>query len=193
MPDADFRSTAVAGRGIRTTDHVFGADSSESDFAAAARSDLLSELITTIFNNPPGALTDPQVLRTLLAVLTEGEVDARAAVRFTDAEKTKLGILDPILDAGTGSQTSAQFQFPSFAGFDPTVGFPTRGQFVVFTVDAIAVGTLGTSDVTIDFDGVVYTLTGLSTGAVPLEEFRPNTEYFALGRGTYRPDSDRSE
>ena len=91
MPDADFRSTAVAGRGIRTTDHVFGADSSESDFAAAARSDLLSELITTIFNNPPGALTDPQVLRTLLAVLTEGEVDARAVARFTDVEKTKTG------------------------------------------------------------------------------------------------------
>ena len=104
-------------------------------------------------------------------------------LRFTDAEKTKLGILDPILDAGTGSQTSAQFQFLSFAGFDPTVGFPARGQFVVFTIAAIAVGTLGTSDVTIDFDGVVYTLTGLSTGAVPLEEFRPNTEYFALGRG----------
>ena len=110
-------------------------------------------------------------------------MDARAVVRYTDAEKTKLGILDPILDAGTGSQTSAQFTYPSFTGFDPTTGFPSRGQFVVFTVDTIAVGTLGTEDVTIDFDGVVYTLTGLSTGAVPLEEFRPSTEYFALGRG----------
>ena len=54
---------------------------------------------------------------------------------------------------------------------------------MVFTVDTIVVGALGTEDVTIDFDGVVYTLTGLKTGAVPLEEFRPSTEYFALGRG----------
>ena len=185
MPDADFRSTEVSGRagGIRPADYVFGADPNESDFAAAARSDLLSELITTIFNNPPSTLTDPQVLRTLLDVLDPAGVDARAVVRYTDAEKTKLGILDPILDAGTGSQTSAQFTYPSFTGFDPTTGFPSRGQFVVFTVDTIAVGTLGTEDVTIDFDGVVYTLTGLSTGAVPLEEFRPSTEYFALGRG----------
>ena len=53
MPDADFRSTEVSGRagGIRPADYVFGADPNESDFAAAARSDLLSELITTIFNN----------------------------------------------------------------------------------------------------------------------------------------------
>ena len=64
MPDADFRSTEVSGRagGIRPADYVFGADPNESDFAAAARSDLLSELITTIFNNPPSTLTDSQVL-----------------------------------------------------------------------------------------------------------------------------------
>ena len=70
------------------------------------------------------------------------------------------------------------------AGFDPAVGFPLRGQFVLFSINAITVGALGTSNVTIDFDGAVYTLTGLSGRAVPLEEFKPHTEYFALGRGT---------
>ena len=89
-----------------------------------------------------------------------------------------------MLDAGHAIQTAAQFTYPSFTGFDPAVGFPLRGQFVLFSINAITVGPLGTSNVTIDFDGAVYTLTGLSGRAVPLEEFKPHTEYFALGRGT---------
>ena len=123
MADADFRSTTVQGQGIGIGDLVFGANPLVSNFQQAARSDLLSELITTIFRNPPATLTGPEQdrLRTLILALNEGEVDARAVVRYTDAEKTKLGILDPILDAGTGSQSSAQFSFPSFTGFDPTV------------------------------------------------------------------------
>ena len=88
-----------------------------------------------------------------------------------------------MLDAGHATQSGAQFTYPSFTGFDPSVGFPLRGQFVLFSINAIVVGSLGTSNVTIDFDGEVYTLTGLSGRAVPLEEFKPHTEYFALGRG----------
>ena len=116
--------------------------------------------------------------------LNEAGVDARAVVRFTDAEKAKLGILDAVIDAGHAVQTGARFDYPSFAGFDPAVGFPLRGQFVLFSINAITVGSIGTSNVTIGFDGAIYTLTGLSGRAVPLEEFKPHTEYFALGRGT---------
>ena len=188
---AELRDGDARGRRIRTTDVLIGFDDnlvSPQAANAAKRTDTLTEVINTIFNNPPGSLTDGgTAIRALISALTEADVDVRAVLaatdRYTDAEKTKLGILDPVLDAGTASQSSAQFSFPSFSGFDPTTGFSARGQFVVFTIDTVVVGSLGTQDVTINFDGAIFTLTGLGSRDVPLEEFRSSTEYFALGRG----------
>ena len=45
MSDANFRSAAVRGRGIRLTDLVFGADPDVSDLADAARADTLDEMV----------------------------------------------------------------------------------------------------------------------------------------------------
>ena len=186
MPE--ITDSGAEGRPIGLTDELFAFDRMVTDANMSQRTDTLLMVMQTIFENAQRSnitLTPTQEgeIRLLIAALSESEVDARTVLRFTDAEKAKLGTLDPILDAGTASQSSAQFSFPSFSGFDPSVGFTARGQFVVFTIDAVTVGALGTEDVTINFDGAVYTLTGLSSRDVPLEEFKPSTEYFALGRG----------
>ena len=117
MPDADFRSTTVAGRTFEITDVMFAGDPAESDFADAAKTDTIEQLITLVYTALPTGLTSAQMaaLRMLLEVLDESGVDARAVARFTDTEKTKLGILDPVLDAGHATQSDAQFTYPTFS------------------------------------------------------------------------------
>ena len=58
---------------------MFGADETVTDLALAGRSDTLSEVIETIFANPPASLTAAQqaALQTLLFVLSETDVDGR--------------------------------------------------------------------------------------------------------------------
>ena len=87
MPDADFRSTAVSGKPILTSDLMFGANPLEPDLAQAATADTLAEIIQTIFENPPATLTPAQLvaLRTLLEVLSVAGVESRSGSRRTCA------------------------------------------------------------------------------------------------------------
>ena len=68
MADVDLQGTVAEGRAIATTDVVFGADPAVDDAAAAFKTDTLAQVIATIFQNPPGALTTAQqmALRTLI-------------------------------------------------------------------------------------------------------------------------------
>ena len=151
----------------------------------AQATDTLSEVIATIFGNPPTSIlpTAAMNIRAITDTLDVAGVDTRAALRFTGPEKTKLGNLNDILNAGSGTQTVAQFAYGAFTGYDPTTGFPSNGQFVLFTVGAITVGANAAVSVTIEFDGIAYTLTTVGGKEVPLDEFKANTEYLGLGRG----------
>ena len=99
MADVDLQHADVLARGIRTTDLVIGADPSENDAAAAFRTDLMSEVIATIFENPPSTLTSQQAtaLRTLLSITANPSADSTA-----NALKLQIGStvynLDEILD-----------------------------------------------------------------------------------------------
>ena len=53
MADADFRSTAVEGRGIATDHLLFGADPAIPNLALAASANTLAAVILRIFENPP--------------------------------------------------------------------------------------------------------------------------------------------
>ena len=92
MADVNLRDADVLARSAALTDVVLAFDPTVADAADAAKTDLLSERIAFFFQNPPASLTTTQsaALRTLLAVLTQTEVDARAVARYADAEKTKL-------------------------------------------------------------------------------------------------------
>ena len=184
MANANLR--ALAGNPIRTTDVLAGFDQSITDAAQAARTDTLAEVITTIFANPPGLQTDTiaERLRTLAASLSEAEVDARAEVRFTGNEKTKLGLLDPILTFGLPSgQSGAEFSYSAISGFDPNVGFTTAGQVFLFQTQNITVNAADAdTHVTINLDGAIYTPTGINDTGIPLEEFKELTTYVAVGR-----------
>ena len=99
MADVDLQHADVLARGIRTTDLVIGADPTENDAAAAFRTDLMSEVIATIFENPPSTLTSQQAtaLRTLLSITANPSADSTA-----NALKLQIGStvynLDEILD-----------------------------------------------------------------------------------------------
>ena len=94
MADANLRTLAT--EPIRTSDVLAGFDPSETDAAVAARTDTLSEIISTIFTNPPSSLTSPQqaALRTLIGInaalaktLYESNADTNA---YTDSAVVKL-------------------------------------------------------------------------------------------------------
>ena len=97
MADGDYSGGAVQGREIRLTDHVVGFDPAAPSLADGGRSDSLSEIISRIFENPPAVLSNAasNALRTLLLTLTQNEVDARAAARYTDAEKALVNSVSP--------------------------------------------------------------------------------------------------
>ena len=94
MANVNLRDADPVGRSLAITDYIFGATPGEADAAEAFKTDTITQLIALIFKNPPAAadLTAAEItaLRTLLAVLTQAEVDARAAVRFSNSEKAKL-------------------------------------------------------------------------------------------------------
>lgn len=90
---AELRDDTAANRAIRPADVLIGFDPDRNLSAdEAKRYDTFTEVIATIFQTPPAALSAAQqaALRGLISVLTLGEVDARAAARYTDAEKLKL-------------------------------------------------------------------------------------------------------
>ena len=99
MADVDLQHADVLARSIRPTDLVIGVDPTENDAAAAFRTDLMSEVIATIFENPPSTLTSQQAtaLRTLLSITANPSADSTA-----NALKLQIGStvynLDEILD-----------------------------------------------------------------------------------------------
>ena len=70
MADAAIRSAEISGRAIRPEDVLIAADPNEADLSAGGRTDTLSEIISTVYKNPPDNLTDPEktALRKLVGV-----------------------------------------------------------------------------------------------------------------------------
>ena len=189
MPDLN--RTAVSGQDIR----VYGRpgrvrpDGVQSEHLAAHGSRLHGH--RDILYQPPGTPTDSPALRlrtlseTLDAAGVDTRADARALARFTAAEKTKLGDVNPILTFGIATgQTAAEFSYPNITGFNPTSGFPSEGQIFTFQTQDITV-TAANADthVTINLGGAVYTPSGIGDIGIPLEEFKPLTRYVAVGYG----------
>ena len=197
MPNADFRSGSIQGRGITPNDLMFGADPTESDLQAAAASDTLAQLILTLFRNLPAgsdfSATELTALRlaaqALLEVYSESATDAAATAaalaRFTNFEKTKLGDLSPILTFGIATgQTAAEFSYPAVTGFNPINGFDIDGQLFLFQTQNVTVNAADAdTHVTINLGGAVYTPTGVGDTGIPLEEWRELTTYVGVGRG----------
>ena len=129
MADADLSSAAVAGRSIAITDSIIAFTPGVSDAAAAAKTDPVTEFIALLFANPPPSLTSAQqaALRTLLAVLDQAEVDARAAVRYTDSEQTKLGGIA----AGATAVSIADVLSQILAGTGVTIDSSTQDQITL--------------------------------------------------------------
>ena len=148
MPNADFSSPAIVGRTILPTDYIFGATPGETDLQAAAKTDLLSAVIETMFRNAPDPSTatamEMATFRAFAEILSSTEVTAEAVAaalaRFTDDEKDKLGTVYQILDAGRPlTQNGATFIFNDVPGYSASVGFQGIGQFIVFEIGTIAV------------------------------------------------------
>ena len=179
--------TVPRGKPIRPGDILLGFDPPDLT-TDSPRTDTLSEVAATVFANPPGSLTAAQAaaIRTLIAVLTEDEVDTRAEAqaeaRYTDDEKSKLSSIELFLDlGGSPTQTGATFTFAAPSGYTAG-GFSLSGQLVQFSINSIDSPDI--RDTVIQVGADTYTLLGLSATAIPLEEFRPDTQYVALGKGT---------
>ena len=185
---AELRDTQASNRDIGIADAIIAFDTTSTlDANAAKKTDTLEMVIATIFENPPATLTTAQqdALRLLMAALSEAEVDARAVVRYTNAEKSKVAATNPILTFGIATgQTAAEFSYPNITGFNPTSGFPSEGQIFTFQTQDITV-TPANADthVTINLGGAVYTPSGIGDIGIPLEEFKPLTRYVAVGYG----------
>ena len=143
MADVDLQHADVLARSIRPTDLVIGVDPTVNDAAAAFRTDLMSEVIATIFENPPSTLTSQQAtaLRTLLAITANPSADSTA-----NALKLQIGStvynLDEILDVtDTGLPVLSEANHRSlFIDFDtPRVWIGHR----IRTARVDATGTFG--------------------------------------------------
>ena len=191
MPDADFRSTEIAGRSIELTDLMFGATPTQPDLSVAAKADTLAEIIRRVFEEPPASLNVPPgtatakqlVLQTLLDVLStdgvEAEAVAAALARFSNDEKTKLADLAVSYDLGTGTQSGSTFTFAAPTGF---TAFPAGGQFVYFDIGEVS--NPDDTDVIIQIGTTNYDLTSFGERSVKLHELIDDTQFLALGKGT---------
>ena len=187
MPE--ITDSGAEARPIEIGDELFAFNRLETDPNLSQRTDTLAMVIETIFQNAPAAstlnTTQQDALRLLMAALSEAEVDARAVVRYTNAEKSKVAATNPILTFGIATgQTAAEFSYPNITGFNPTSGFPSEGQLFTFQTQDITV-TPANADthVTINLGGAVFTPSGIGDIGIPLEEFKPLTRYVAVGYG----------
>ena len=171
---------------LRTTGAYVSQYTDQTGMAGGLTEAQVRNLIDTLSLRQESNFTDLADVvegRSNLGVLSRSEVDARAVLRYTDAEKSKLMGLQPTIDLGMPSvspQAGSVFEYDAPDGY-VAGGWPATGAIIQFQIGAVSEP--DDTDIEIRVGTDDYDLTTFGGRFVKLHELIDDTQYLALGKG----------